>query len=112
MLIAGNAAVFVFAAGGEAGAAGGAEGGGAQDFVEAHAARGEGVDVGELNGNLRVAGQPIGTPLVGKEEEEVGLFGLGLQCEGCGCGEETPAGGHGDRLLDLKESNSDSALRY
>ena len=112
VLIAGDAAVFVFAAGGQAGAAGGAEGGGAQDFVEAHAARGEGLDVGELNGNLRVAGQPIGTPLIGEEEQKVGLLGLRLQCEGCGGGEETAAGGHGVRLLDLQESNADSVLRY
>lgn len=99
-LVGGDVGVFVLAAGGEAGAAGGTEGGGAEDLVEAHAADGEGLDMGELDGDLGVAGEPVGAPLVRQEEEEVGLLRLGGSGEGGGA-KEGPARGHPDRLLNF-----------
>ena len=99
-LIGSDVGVFVLAAGGEAGAAGGAEGGGAEDLVEAHAAGGEGLDVGELDGDFGIAGEPVGAPLVWQEEEEVGLLRLGGRGEGGGA-KEGPARGHQDRLLNF-----------
>lgn len=49
--------------------------------------------------DLGVAGKPIGTPLIGEEEEEIGLLGLSIYRERRGGGDESPAGGHLDRLL-------------
>lgn len=67
--VAGDAAAAVLFAGGEAGAGGGAEGRRGESVGEADAARGEFFEVGGADG--AEAGHPIGTPLVGEQQEDV-----------------------------------------
>ena len=93
--IAGDIGVFVFTAAGEASSGRGAKGGGAENVVETNAASGEGGDMGEFDGDFGVAWHPIGAPLIGEEEEEVGFALLGGEgSRGGGGGKESSARRH------------------
>ena len=90
LLVPADGAAVVSQPGGEAGACGCAEGAVGAALGEGGAAVGESVEVGRADGRVAVGGggvaQPVPTPLVGEEEEEVGRVGHAISMKWPRCG--------------------------